>query len=75
MLLKAGVAAECCGWCRRKGRWQVRRVAVRLDDLAGVVLESPTHRHKSRGERQRNLFGSGDLKNHTTMLDTDREPM
>ena len=54
-LLKAGVAVEVWGWEQRGERWQVKRVAVRPEDLAGVVLESPRQRRQRRGERQGKL--------------------
>ena len=62
LLLRAGVAVECWGWTKRGEHWHVERVAVRPDDLPGVVVESPRHRRRRRGERQRNLFDSADLK-------------
>jgi hypothetical protein len=60
LLLRAGVAVEVWGWEQRGERWEVKRVAVRPDDLAGVVLESPRHRRHRRGERQGELFQSID---------------
>jgi hypothetical protein len=56
LLLKAGVAVECWGWEKRGDRWQVKRVAVRPEDLPGVVLAAPRQRRQRRGERQRELF-------------------
>src|SRR5208282_1305404 len=53
--LRAGGAFEVWGWARRGKRWHVRRVAVRSEDLAAVVLEAPPRRRK--GERQGELFG------------------
>jgi hypothetical protein len=53
--LRAGGAFEVHGWTRREDRWHVRRVAVRPEDLAGVVLAAPPRR-RQKGERQRELF-------------------
>jgi hypothetical protein len=36
LLLQAGVAVEVWGWRRRTGRWCLRRVAVRAEDVAPV---------------------------------------
>jgi len=54
--LRAGGAFEVWGWFSRDGRWHVRRVAVRPEDLAAVVLQGPQRRRQRRGERQRELF-------------------
>ncbi len=54
--LKAGGLFEVHGWQRRAGRWQCRRVSVRPEDLAGVCLDRPRHRRRSKGERQAELF-------------------
>jgi hypothetical protein len=54
--LKAGGAFELHGWTRRNGRWDVHRLTVRPDDLAGVVLVAPPRRRRRKGERQRDLF-------------------
>jgi hypothetical protein len=56
-LLAAGVAVEVWGWSLRAGRWCVRRVALRAEVLAAVVIEAPPRRRRARrGERQRGLF-------------------
>jgi hypothetical protein len=63
-LLAAGVAVEVWGWSLRAGRWRLRSVALRAEDLAAVVVEAPPRRHRPRkGERQRDLFAdlSGDV--------------
>jgi hypothetical protein len=53
--LRAGGLFEVHGWARdRGGRWSVRRVAVRAEDLAEIVIEAP--RRRGRGNRQRELF-------------------
>jgi hypothetical protein len=55
--LQAGGAFEVHGWCLRAGRWHVRRVAVRPEDLAAVEVQAPPRRHRQRkGERQGELF-------------------
>jgi hypothetical protein len=51
--LRAGQRFEAWGWYRRAGKWHVKRVEVRGDDLADVVLEAPRRR---RRDRQRDLF-------------------
>jgi hypothetical protein len=48
--LLAGGAFEVHGWCRRGGRWHVRRVAVRPEDLAAVEVQ-PLPRRRRKGER------------------------
>jgi len=53
-LLSAGVAVEVWGWSLRAGRWCLRRVALRVEDLQPVVLQAPPRRRRLRkGERQR----------------------
>jgi hypothetical protein len=54
--LRAGGKWECWGWSLRAGRWHVRRVALRPDDLAPFLVEAPPRRRPRRGERQRGLF-------------------
>jgi hypothetical protein len=54
--LKAGGRFEVWGWFKRAGRWAVKRVAVRAQDLADVVLSAPRRRRPRKGERQRELF-------------------
>jgi hypothetical protein len=56
-LLRAGVGVEVWGWARRRGRWHVRRVALRAEDLAGVEVAPLPRRRARKGERQRELFG------------------
>jgi hypothetical protein len=56
--LRAGGAFQVHGWTRRDGRWHVRRVALRPDDLAGVVLAAPPRQRRRKGERQPELFGT-----------------
>lgn len=53
--LRAGGKFECHGWFCQGGGWHVRRVEVRGEDLAAVVLAAP--RRAKRGERQKELFG------------------
>ncbi len=56
-LLQAGVAVEVWGWSFRAGRWCLRRVALRVEDLQPVVLQAPPRRRRLRkGQRQRGLF-------------------
>ncbi len=38
--LRAGQRFEVWGWYQRNGRWNVKRVELRGNDLAGVVLEA-----------------------------------
>ncbi len=46
------------GWCRRGGRWAVKIVELRSEDLEPVVLQAPRRRRRLRkGERQGVLFG------------------
>jgi hypothetical protein len=44
--LKAGATFEVWGWALRAGRWQVKRVAVRADDMEPVVLQALRRRRK-----------------------------
>jgi hypothetical protein len=37
-------AFEVHGWTRRGGRWYCKRVTVRPEDLAGVVITAPPRR-------------------------------
>jgi hypothetical protein len=48
--LRAGGAFEVQGWTRKEKRWHCKRVAVRAEDLAAVVLAAPPHRRR-RGLR------------------------
>jgi hypothetical protein len=57
--LKAWLAAEgrtfeVWGWVLRAGRWQVKRLAVRGEDLQNVVLEAPPRGRKAA--KQLELF-------------------
>ena len=45
---------EVWGWAKRASRWEVRRVAVRAEDLGPVVVQAPGRRR--RANRQRLLF-------------------
>jgi hypothetical protein len=55
--LAAGNRLEVWGWFKNPaGRWKVKRVAVRAQDLADVVLSAPRRRRPRKGERQRELF-------------------
>jgi hypothetical protein len=51
-LLRAGVRVEIWGWGQRDGHWQVLRVPITLEALAGVLV-MPT---RKRREHQRTLF-------------------
>jgi len=52
--LRAGQRFEVWGRYHRNGRWKVKRVEVRGNDLTAVVLEAPRRR---RRDRQPDLFG------------------
>jgi hypothetical protein len=55
--LRAGGLWECWGWSCQAGRWHVRRVALRPEDLATIVIQAPPRRRRpQKGERQRMLF-------------------
>jgi hypothetical protein len=56
LLLRSGVGVEVWGWYKHDQRWRVKRVAVRAEDLADVVLDAPRHRRQRKWERQRDLF-------------------
>ncbi len=48
-LLQAGLGIEVWGWRFDAGRWYVRRVAVRAEDLAGIEVQAlPSRRGKPR---------------------------
>jgi hypothetical protein len=51
--LRNGGRVEFWGWYERGGRWRVKRVGIRAQDLAAVVLEAPRRRKPTR---QRDLF-------------------
>ena len=51
--LRCGVAVECWGWQKIDGRWQPRRVALTLAELAGVEVESLPRKVR---RRERELF-------------------
>jgi hypothetical protein len=55
--LRAGGLFEVHGWYRRAGRWSARRIAVRAEDLADVILDAP--RRRGRGNQKRELFTPG----------------
>jgi hypothetical protein len=55
--LRAGGKFEVHGWQDRAGRWQLRRVEVRGEELADVVLSAPRPCRIRKGERQRLLPG------------------
>jgi hypothetical protein len=52
--LRNGGRFEVWGWYRDAGRWQVKRVEVRGDELRDVILEGP--RRRRRREQQPELF-------------------
>jgi hypothetical protein len=54
--LAAGNRLEVWGWFKRAGRWKVKRVEVRGEDLADSVLSAPRPRRRRKGERQREFF-------------------
>jgi hypothetical protein len=51
--LAAGARFECWGWALRAGRWQVKRVAVQAEALAGVVVQAVPRRRRAK---QREFF-------------------
>lgn len=53
--LGAGGRFEVWGWHKADGRWQVRRVEVRGEELAGVELTPKRPRQKKT--QQKTLFG------------------
>src|SRR5579862_6382711 len=55
--LSNGGRFEVWGWYERNGLWHVKRVELRGDDLAAVVLEAPRRR---RRDRQPDLFDAVD---------------
>jgi hypothetical protein len=56
--LASGCVFEVWGWSQRNGRWVVRRVGVRAEDLEPVDLTPrPKPRRQRKGERQGLLFG------------------
>jgi hypothetical protein len=55
--LQAGGAFVVDGWFKRDGRWQVRRVEVKLGDLDLVTVAPPRSRRRRRS-RQPELFPS-----------------
>jgi hypothetical protein len=56
-LLRAGLAVEMWGWANWGRRWRVKRMAVRAEDLADVVLEAPQYRRQPKSEGQSDSFG------------------
>jgi hypothetical protein len=61
--LKAGGRFEVWGWFKRAGRWTVKRVEIRGEDLVDVVLCAPRPRRTRKGERQRELFNGPATRN------------
>ena len=55
--LAAGNRFSVFGWYRRQGRWRVKIVDLRTEDLAAVVVQSPPRR--GRKAVQKDLFGTG----------------
>jgi hypothetical protein len=54
LLLRAGVLVEVWGWAKRSNRWEVRRVAIRAEDLEPAEL-TPKRRPGKRPV-QREMF-------------------
>lgn len=51
--LEAGGSIEVHGWCLRNGRWHLRRVELRPQDMAPVVMATPPRqRRQSRWQQQ-----------------------
>ena len=46
--LASGNRVELHGWCKRAGRWHVKRVVLTDTDLAPVVVEAPRRRLPNR---------------------------
>ena len=42
--LQAGGLFQVWGWTKRGNRWRVKRVAVRAEDLEGIVVQAPARR-------------------------------
>lgn len=56
-LLKAGVQVQVWGWRQVAGKWRLKVVDVRAEDLAGItVQEIPRRRRAGKGQRQEQLF-------------------
>lgn len=53
--LRSGGQFEVWGWGCRAGKWVLKRVAVKAEDLSPVVIEAPSRRACKRAE-QRELF-------------------
>jgi hypothetical protein len=53
--LRAGGRMEVWGWAKRGDRWEVKRVEVRGEDLADVVVSAP-RRRRGRNPKQPDLF-------------------
>jgi hypothetical protein len=62
--LRAGNEFECWGWAQRNGRWHVRRVAIRADDLRPEELQRP--RRRRRKPEQTTMFDLAELPAHET---------
>ncbi len=56
--LRAGGRFEVHGWARRRGRWLVKVVEVKGDDLAAVVVEQPPRKRPPSRWQPANLFGT-----------------
>lgn len=54
--LRAGGLFEVHGWTLHNGRWQVKRVGVKPEDLEPVPLTNLPSKRRRKGERQTMLF-------------------
>jgi hypothetical protein len=54
--LAAGNRFEVWGWARRGGRWRVKIVSIRPEDLAAVLIEAPRRRRGGRKWEPAPLF-------------------
>jgi hypothetical protein len=52
LLLEAGIRVEVWGWAKRNGRWHVRRVAIRPEDLEAVTIADLPRTHRRRSSRR-----------------------
>jgi hypothetical protein len=62
--VRSGGLFQVWGWGRRGEKWFLKRVEVRPDDLAAVVIQAPPPRRRPRkSDRQRDLFDGETARN------------